>query len=168
MKIFLIRAAALSNGQLKVLCVCWGPYAGWQMFISRQSFHLSEENNGLALCPALSRANKASYLTSNQAIIHFAQNTWDQAQVQCSICQELGKLLSWRTVLLSKIVFNVHYSLVHVLSCLFFLVAFVSGSYSVIKKQKSTFTAVFARFLPDLLGADGCSMKPGLFYKFSY
>lgn len=53
-KIFLIRAAALSNGQFKVLCVCWGPYAGWQMFISQLAFHLSLENNGLALCPALS------------------------------------------------------------------------------------------------------------------
>lgn len=53
-KIFLIRAAALSDGQFKVLCVCWGPYAGWQMFISQVAFHLSVENNGLALCPALS------------------------------------------------------------------------------------------------------------------
>lgn len=69
-RIFLIRAAALSNGQFKVLCVCWGPYAGWQMFIRQLAFHLSMENNGLALCPALSWANKASYLTSNQAIIH--------------------------------------------------------------------------------------------------
>lgn len=49
---------------------------GWQMFISQVAFHLSMENNGLALCPALSWANKASYLTWNQPIIHLALNTW--------------------------------------------------------------------------------------------
>lgn len=104
-KIFLIRAAALSNGQFKVLCVCRGPYAGWQMFISQLAFHLSMENNGLALCPALSWANKASYLTSNQAIIHLALNTWYLAEVQGSSCQEPGKLLWADTVLPSKIAF---------------------------------------------------------------
>lgn len=54
------------------------------MFISQLAFHLSMENNGLALCPALSWANKASYLTSNQAIIHSVRNTWDGAEVHHS------------------------------------------------------------------------------------
>ena len=55
-----------------------------QMFISQLAFHLSMENNGLSLCSALSWANKVSYLTSNQAIIHSALNTWDWAEVQQS------------------------------------------------------------------------------------
>lgn len=91
-QIFLIRAAAPSNGQFKDLLVCWGPYAGWQMFISQLAFHLSMENNGLAFCPPLSWANKASYLTSEQTIIHLQMNTWDQAGVH-SNCQVLDKLL---------------------------------------------------------------------------
>lgn len=73
------------------------------MFISWLAFHLVMENNGLALCPALSWANKASYLTSNQAIIHLALNTWSPAEVQGSSCQELDKLLQAATVLPSKI-----------------------------------------------------------------
>lgn len=73
------------------------------MFISQLAFHLGMENNGLALCPALSWANKASYLTSNQAIIHLALNTWYRAEVQGSSCQELDKLLWADTVLPSKI-----------------------------------------------------------------
>lgn len=63
------------------------------MFISQRAFHLSMENNGLAFCPALSWANKASYLTSEQTIIHLQMNTWDQAGVVHSNCQELDKLL---------------------------------------------------------------------------